>query len=287
LKLRAGVDDPKSHGFGAGIGGDPVPMPRSHAHGDLEVNFVYSGKIRYFLSGRVVEVPAGVLAVFWAGLPHQVLSSDPGTRFMWLHVPLETVLRWSLGTEFIQTLFGGALVIDREGLSWDAQLTQTWVRDLDAKHHGRLSDAIELEVEGRLRRLVKSQQYGLRAPTSDEQRRRQVAAMAAFIAARYRDEVTIKDIARAAQLTPNYAMHLFRRECGLPIWQYLTRLRVSHAQVELLCSDKTVLSIALEAGFGSLARFYAAFQKECGIAPGEYRKQAIVQRPPEVEVSIQ
>jgi AraC-like DNA-binding protein len=227
------------------------------------------------------------LAVFWAGLPHQVLSSEPGTRFMWLHVPLETVLRWSLGMEFIQTLFSGALVVDREGLSWDAELTRTWVRDLDPKQHGAHNDTIELEVEGRLRRLVRSQQYGLRAPTSDEQRRRQVAAMAAFMAARYRDEVTIKDIARAAQLSPNYAMHLFRRECGLSIWQYLTRLRVSHAQVELLCSDKTVLSIALEAGFGSLARFYAAFQKECGIAPGEYRKQSFAQVPVEAGVSIQ
>lgn len=262
-------------------------MPRSHSHGDLEVNFVYSGSIRYFLCGRIVELTAGKLAVFWAGLPHQVLSSAPGTRFMWLHVPLETVLRWSLGTEFIQTLFGGALVRDNDGLAWDAELTRSWVRDLDPKDRSGLSDAIELEVEGRLRRLVRSQQYGLRAPTSDEQRRRQVTAMAAFIAARYRDEVSIKDIARAAQLSPNYAMHLFRRECGLSIWQYLTRLRVSHAQVELLCSDKTVLSIALEAGFGSLARFYAAFQKECGIAPGEYRKQSFPQPALVAEVSIQ
>lgn len=286
MKLRAGVDDPTSHGFGAGFGGDPVPMPRSHSHGDLELNFVYSGKIRYFLSGRIVELPAGKLAVLWAGLPHQVLSTDPDTRFMWLHVPLETVLRWSLGTEFLQTLFRGALLLDDEGLSWDAELTRSWVRDLDPKRRSGLSDAIELEVEGRLRRLVKNQHYGLRSPSSDEQRRRQVTTMAAFIAARYRDEVSIKDIARAAQLSPNYAMQLFRRECGLSIWQYLTRLRVSHAQVELLCSDKTVLSIALEAGFGSLARFYAAFQKECGIAPGEYRKRAPAQLPVEAEVSI-
>lgn len=288
MKLLAGVEDPKSHGFGGGFGGEPVPMPRSHAHGDLELNFIYSGKIRYFLSGRIAEIQAGKLAVFWAGLPHQVLDSDPGTRFMWLHVPLETVLRWSLGTDFIQTLLGGALLLDQEGLSWDADLTRGWVRDLDPNHRGGgLLDAVELEVEGRLRRLVKSQHYGLRAPTSDEQRRRQVTAMTAFIASHYRDDVSIKSIAKSAQLSPNYAMQLFRRECGLSIWQYLTRLRVSHAQVELLCSDKTVLAIALDAGFGSLARFYAAFQKECGIAPGEYRKQSLPQRASLGEVSIQ
>jgi AraC-like DNA-binding protein len=263
-------------------------MACSHAHGDLEMNFVYSGSIRYFLSGRVVEVPAKTLAVFWAGLPHQVLSSDPGTTFMWLHVPLETVLRWSLGTAFIQRLFGGTLVLDREGLSWDAELTRGWLRDLGDKARGNGVDGvIELEVEARLRRLVRSQAYELAAPTTDQHRRHQVATMASFLAARYRDNVTIKDIARAANLSPNYAMMLFRRECGLAIWQYLTRLRVSHAQVELLCSDKTVLSIALDAGFGSLARFYAAFQKECGVAPGEYRRQTTPQRPAEALVNIQ
>jgi AraC-like DNA-binding protein len=287
VKLQLGVEDPQSHGFGAGFGDDPAPMARSHAHGDLEVNFVYSGAIRYFLSGRVVEVPENTLAVFWAGLPHQVLSSTPGTTFMWLHVPLETVLRWSLGTEFIQGVFGGALVLDREGLSWDAEQTRGWLRDLgDASRCHGGDGVIELEVEARLRRLVRSQAYELSAPTTDQHRRHQVATMASFLAARYRDNVTIKDIARAANLSPNYAMMLFRRECGLSIWQYLTRLRVSHAQVELLCTDKTVLSIALDSGFGSLARFYAAFQKECGIAPGEYRRKAAPQRVAEPLVSI-
>jgi AraC-like DNA-binding protein len=288
VKLQIGTEDPQSHGFGAGLGCDPEPMTRSHTHGDLEVNFVYSGSIRYFLSGRVVEVPQGKLAVFWAGLPHQVLSSEPGTSFMWLHVPLETVLRWSLGTEFIQQLFGGALVLDREGLPWDTQQTRGWLRDLgDKSRESGVGGVIELEVEARLRRLVRSQAYELAAPTTDQHRRHQVATMASFLAARYRDNVTIKDIARAANLSPNYAMMLFRRECGLAIWRYLTRLRVSHAQVELLCTDKTVLSIALDAGFGSLARFYAAFQKECGVPPGEYRRQAAPQRPAEALVNIQ
>jgi AraC-like DNA-binding protein len=38
----------------------------------------------------------------------------------------------------------------------------------------------------------------------------------------------------------------------------------------LLTTDTT----ALESGFGSLARFHAAFTRECGISPGELRKRA-------------
>jgi AraC-like DNA-binding protein len=82
------------------------------------------------------------------------------------------------------------------------------------------------------------------------------------------------EVAQAVGLHPNYAMSLFRRECGVTIWQYLLRLRLSHAQVLLLTSDKSVLSIALESGFGSLPRFYAAFSRESGMSPGEYRRRA-------------
>jgi acetyl-CoA carboxylase carboxyl transferase subunit alpha len=47
------------------------------------------------------------------------------------------------------------------------------------------------------------------------------------------------------------------------------------AMWDKLTTDKTVLAIALESGFGSLARFYAAFTRECGMSPGEFRKRGI------------
>ena len=62
----------------------------------------------------------------------------------------------------------------------------------------------------------------------------------------------------------------------MSIWQYLTRLRLAHAQWLLLTSERSVLSIALESGFGSLARFYAAFTREYGTPPGEFRKRRVV-----------
>ncbi len=266
------IEDHTSHGFGAGLVDAAGLMPRSHAHGDVELNYVYSGSLRYFLGGRFVEVPERRLCVFWGGLPHQTLDVAPGTSFMWLHVPLARLLSWSLGKGFVETLFGGVMVLDAEGLPWDEELTRRWLGDLESGD-AVVGRTIGLEVEARLRRLVRSQQR-LEPHVTDERRGAQVAAMASFLAAHYADEVTIKDIAAAAKINANYATLLFRRECGMSLWQYLTRLRVTHAELQLLCTDKTVLSIALESGFGSLARFYAAFHKECGMPPGEYRQRS-------------
>ena len=97
--------------------------------------------------------------------------------------------------------------------------------------------------------------------------------MAQFVAEHYTESVRVADIAEVAGLHPNYAMNLFRRTCGMTLWQYLTRLRLSHAQRLLLTSDRGVLDIAMDAGFGSQARFYVVFKQAYGVTPAAFRRR--------------
>lgn len=272
-KAAVAIVEAEPQGMFAALG-DAAPMQEQPAHGDLELNFVYAGGLGYFMGGRFVDVPPGALSVFWGALPHQIVEAEPGTEFMQARLPLATLLRWGLPPTFVRKVLGGELVLDPQSPSWDAELTRRWVAD-SASGDGSALHICELELEARLRRLAaKRQQKG--APRSPEHKsRRQVEAITAFLAENYKDDISTADIGRAINLHPNYAMTLFRRECGMSIWQYLIRLRLSQAQLMLLTTDKTVLAIALESGFGSLARFYAAFTRECSISPGEFRKRAL------------
>ena len=258
-------------GLAAGLG-ITAPMQDAPAHGDVELNFVYSGGLRYFMGGRFVDVSAGALSVFWGALPHQIVEVEPGTEFMYVRVPLVTVLRWNLGSPFVRKVLGGEVVVDPQSPAWDADLTRRWIADASSADATTLRTC-ELEVEARLRRLAAKRQQKAAARSGEHKARKQVEAITAFLAENYKDDISTADIGRAISLHPNYAMTLFRRECGMSIWQYLIRLRLSHAQLMLLTSDKTVLAIALESGFGSLARFYAAFTRECTMSPGEFRKR--------------
>jgi len=252
--------------------GVAAPMQETPGHGDLELNFVYSGGLRYFIGGRFVDVGAGALAVFWGALPHQIVEVEPKTEFMYARVPLVTLLRWNLSTAFVRKVLGGEMVIDPQSPSWDADLTRRWVSDASSADAGTLRTC-ELELEARLRRLAAKRQQKAAVRAVEHKARKQVEAITSFLAENYKDDISTADIGRAISLHPNYAMTLFRRECGMSIWQYLIRLRLSHAQLMLLTTDKTVLAIALESGFGSLARFYAAFTRECSMSPGEFRKR--------------
>src|SRR5688572_10676548 len=153
LKLRpASQDERKSLGFGAGMG-EPWPMRISHAHGDLELNYVYRGRVRYFMGGKFVEVPSSSLAVFWAAVPHQIIEVEEATEFMWVTVPLVTLLRWDLGNAFMRRVLAGEMLMDSADQAWDADFTRRWLRDLTDRDAvaGR---TVELEIEARLRRFA-------------------------------------------------------------------------------------------------------------------------------------
>jgi AraC-like DNA-binding protein len=269
--FRAGVGQQKlSHGFGAGIGGSS-PMPWSHGHGDLEINFVHQGSPRYLMDDRELSLPSGSLCAFWAAIPHRVISLEPGTRFMWLNVPLTVLLRWNLDAAFMSRLFAGEVIIDSASQPWDADLVRRWLRDLSS-YESDLVRTVEIEVEARIRRLAR---LGVRKVDEEEHAGSQlVGTMTAFLVAHYREPISASDVAEAAGLNRHYAMRLFKKGSGLSIWQYLLRLRVSHAQQLLLTSDAPVVSVGLDSGFASPSRFYDIFTRECKLSPAEYRKRA-------------
>jgi AraC-like DNA-binding protein len=270
VKLAANADPRTSHGFGAGMG-DPFPMPSVHAHGDLEVNYVFSGSPRYFMGGRFIELPPRSFAVFWAAIPHQVIAAEK-CEYMWLSVPLATLLRWNLGHAFLRRVLGGEVLRETSGPEWDEQLSRRWINDLKSDDPMRVR-TVELEVEARVRRLLLSN-HNTEGKVLGKKAQDQVEAIAFYLNTHYKEQISVGDVGEAIGLHPNYAMSLFRRECGMTIWQYLMRLRLSQALALLLTSDMPVLSVALESGFGSLPRFYAAFSRECGMSPGDYRRRA-------------
>ena len=60
------------HRFCAGSTIEVRPMPRPHMHSQVELNFVLAGSMTYWFDGRVMELTAGRLALFWGMIPHQV-----------------------------------------------------------------------------------------------------------------------------------------------------------------------------------------------------------------------
>lgn len=91
------------------------------------------------------------------------------------------------------------------------------------------------------------------------------------------EELTLSRLAALVNLSPNYFSHLFKRQSGSSLWDYITAKRVEKA-VRLLRSGEnlSVLEIALDCGFNNTANFNKAFKKHKGITPSQLRKDPSV-----------
>ena len=84
----------------------------------------------------------------------------------------------------------------------------------------------------------------------------------------------IETLAKMLNLTPNYTHKLIRQLYGVSFVQKLTRTRVVKAQHMLSKGNSSVEQIAEAVGYGSVNGFRAAFRKETGLTPSEYRRRA-------------
>ncbi len=258
----------------------PTPMRRPDRHNEIEMNFLSTGWVTYLLGGRKVRIEAGQLSAFWAALPHQVTDYGDEPEYFVATLPLAWFLQCRLPEGFVQSLLHGEIVSERDPkrAQSDGQLLAGWEADLRKPSAG-LTRAILLEMEARLLRLAMKARAGRETPRRGrrvviaEGGFNKVEQMASWIAQNYTGRVTIEEIGRAVDLHPNYAMNLFRKAFGMTLIEYLTEHRVSHAQRLLATTDRKVVGIALDSGFGSMSRFSDAFRRACGCSPREYRRR--------------
>ncbi len=264
--------------FGLAVwAGDVRAMRGAHRHVELELNLLTQGSVTYLFGGRRVRLEAGQLLIFWGALPHALTEYEPGTRCVWLTLPLPLFLRFGLPETFSGPLLhGDALLEPCPGETDDLRLLGRWLTHGpggEEKKAGEEQKILELELEARLRRLALSLGRQPIPETPHETHTAPAAALAAFISEHDQHPLTLAGAARAVGLNPTYAAGLFKRTFGMTVLAYLTQHRLAHAQRLLATTDWGVLGVALEAGFRSSSRFYAVFTKACGETPGAYRKR--------------
>jgi AraC-like DNA-binding protein len=251
--------------------GRPLLMDRSHRHHELELNYLSSGTISYSFGGAQIQVVAGQLALFWAAMPHQIVALDEPAQLCWVTLPLALFLHWQLPAAFVnQVLHGQPIVAPGTKPEVELARLRQWQADLAAPQAEQQAIVV-LELEARLRRMALAQPalaVGVGLAKGGRSKAEQIAQ---FIAGHHAEPLRAEQIAAAVGLHPRYAMTLFRQVIGMSIGEYLTQYRLMHAQRLLATTDASVLDVALDAGFGSSSRFYAAFKRACGCSPGAYR----------------
>lgn len=96
-----------------------------------------------------------------------------------------------------------------------------------------------------------------------------VARARTLIDARFREPVTLEELAGESGCSRYHLVRLFRRTLGLTPYEYLIEVRIREAQ-ELLAAGSRIAETAHAVGFADQSHLTRHFKRRLGVTPGAY-----------------
>src|SRR5262245_1335569 len=93
-----------------------------------------------------------------------------------------------------------------------------------------------------------------------------------FISENLSNDVSLIEIAGAADMSPYHFARSFKHSTGLAPHQFLTRRRVEFAKELLAGTEMPLVEISYAVGFQSQSHFTTLFKRVTGMTPGVYRE---------------
>lgn len=94
----------------------------------------------------------------------------------------------------------------------------------------------------------------------------------AYIREHFATPISLRDVALHVGVSSPHLARQFKAGTGQNVSQWLWRLRVIRARELLTDTDKTVLDVALDCGFGAVEHFHRVFKTLAGQTPHRYRQ---------------
>lgn len=264
------------------------PTAYEHTHNFVEIVYVRRGSATHVHDGRSYPIYAGDCFVISHGEPHGYRDPDS--------LGITNIL-------FTDDVFGDRLEELREvpGFAPFFALEPLFRRETGFRHKLHLSGVQQRAVVRMLDQLQKEYESELPghlvasrglfehlvvylsrvfAVSLDSGKRwseftgqaRLVEAAIAYLEKHVGRRVRVGDVARSACVSTSTLAHVFKRETGMTLMDYMTRMRVDRACELLRNSPLRLAEIAFDLGFSDTAYFSRVFRKHTGASPSAYRR---------------
>ena len=97
-----------------------------------------------------------------------------------------------------------------------------------------------------------------------------------YINRHYMNNITLEELAEHVHLSRHYLVHLFKKETGKTVFEYIMSTRLEQAKRMLSCTKLSIAQIACECGFESSSYFCRRFRTAFGITPKNFREEKAV-----------
>lgn len=252
------------------------PGVLAHWHEEAELTLITDGSCTYRVELETYHVEAGDLVFLSPLLLHGLFTEDADvtSETFVFHLNLlgaktgDLCARQYLDPLGSQDLLPPLVISPehpayREALGLFRQLQNLWKEK---------SQGYELGMKGALLLFLSclAPHWRTAAPPVAWGRSQKLKSALSFIAAYYREDISIEDIAAACYLSQSYFMRFFKSYVGVSCGEYLKNYRLEKAAALLESGSVTIMDAAMESGFRNLSYFYREFRKKYGVPPGKF-----------------
>ncbi len=248
-----------------------------HSHTRFEITVVNSGTGEYSTEKKVYPIAPGDVFVFSSNEAHCLTRIDKGglsiTNLHFEPRYLNEEFSESFGDSYINFCFYHSPEFLNRIPADKSEILRM--------HHGMIKDELlnegaqySLAIKAHLHLILVDllRNHGYRGQIHAD-KGNDMLSVYNYIDEHLSEELTLKELAEIANLSPNYFSHIFKEVNGVSLWDYITAKRIEKATRMIISkSNLTMLDIALECGFNNTVNFNKAFKKHKGITPSALRK---------------
>jgi AraC family transcriptional activator of pobA len=99
-----------------------------------------------------------------------------------------------------------------------------------------------------------------------------LAEVFGFIEERYRERISLKDVARAVSLSRGHLTTVVRRKTGRTVQEWIAERRMAEARRLLVQTDLSVEEVGRRVGYGESGYFVRSFKRAHGATPLDWRR---------------
>jgi AraC-like DNA-binding protein len=239
---------------------------KPHTHDTLMLGVLTDGCKAFERERRTYVAPAGTVSIVNAHELHTGRRHHGDElRYIALYLPNDLVSEAAFGEP-------GRACYFRRAVAEDCELHEALGRLARGVASGASRLARESAVSAAMRLLV-GRHGDARLPFP----KRRVAEPGGvrkareLLLARYAEDLSVGEIANAAQTSRFHLMRAFRDHVGVPLHAYQLQLRIEQAKT-LLVGGRPIVDVALELGFADQSHFTKRFRSLVGLPPGAYRR---------------
>ena len=225
-----------------------------HLHFMAELVFVYEGVLTVGLEGKLYDLKSGDGMFFTPYEIHSYHTKEHNKAVIIVFSP-EVLEELTAASSFHSPFF-----------SVSRQVSEYVCNVADEEKHSTAD--LKAMLYPLLREFLRQ-----RGTDTDISRYNDICRKAlSYIDLNYREEITLKAVAKEIGCHPVYLSRIFSQRTGFSFVSYLNRFRVVQSLKDLKKNKLSVTEIAYKNGFGSLRSYNRAFNDCMHRTPTEYRK---------------